>query len=68
MDLGPGKLLVILLIVALVFGSKKIPELARGLGSAKAEFERGQREGDTSLLETGPVEPRTDAGRDRTES
>ena len=62
MDLGPGELLVILLIVALIFGSKKIPELARGLGSAKAEFERGQREGDTSRGPSAPGPGTTSTG------
>ena len=38
--LGPD-LLVILVIVGLLFGSSQIPKLARGLGSAKREFERG---------------------------
>jgi sec-independent protein translocase protein TatA len=42
--LGPD-LLVILVVVALLFGSSRLPKLARSLGSAKAEFERGLGEG-----------------------
>lgn len=41
--LGPD-LLVILVIVALLFGSSRLPKLARSLGSAKSEFERGLAE------------------------
>ena len=41
--LGPD-LLVILAIVALLFGSTRLPKLARSLGSAKSEFEKGIRE------------------------
>ena len=41
--LGPD-LLIILVIVALLFGSSQLPKLARSLGSAKAEFEKGIRE------------------------
>jgi sec-independent protein translocase protein TatA len=40
---------VILIVVAvgmIVFGSSKIPKIARGLGSAKSEFERGLKDGD----------------------
>jgi len=36
---GPD-LIVILLIVLLLFGAKKLPELARGMGQAVREFER----------------------------
>lgn len=42
--LGPD-LLVILAIVALLFGSSQLPKLARSLGSAKSEFEKGIRHG-----------------------
>jgi TatA/E family protein of Tat protein translocase len=45
--LGP-ELLIVLAIVALLFGSTKLPKLARSLGSTKSEFERGLREGATS--------------------
>jgi sec-independent protein translocase protein TatA len=42
--LGPD-LLIVLAIVALLFGSSQLPKLARSLGSAKKEFEKGQRDG-----------------------
>ena len=35
-------LLIILLIVLVIFGGKKLPELARSLGKAKSEFRKGQ--------------------------
>jgi sec-independent protein translocase protein TatA len=37
-NLGGGELFIILLIVLLLFGSKKIPELARGLGKGIRYF------------------------------
>ena len=37
-NLGGGEIFIILLIVVLLFGSKKIPELARGLGKGIREF------------------------------
>ena len=43
--LGPD-MLIILAIVALLFGSKQLPKLARSLGSAKSEFEKGIHEGE----------------------
>ncbi len=43
--IGFQELLIIFLIIALLFGAKKIPELARGLGQAMKEFKKGMREG-----------------------
>lgn len=37
-NLGGGEIFIILLIVLLLFGSKKIPELARGLGKGIRYF------------------------------
>jgi len=41
------ELVIILGIVALLFGGAKLPKLARSLGAAKGEFEKGLKEGDT---------------------
>jgi sec-independent protein translocase protein TatA len=41
---GP-ELIIILVIILLLFGAKRIPELAKGLGSGVREFRRGTREG-----------------------
>ena len=38
LDLGAGEVFVIVLVVLLFFGSKKIPDLARGLGKGMREF------------------------------
>jgi sec-independent protein translocase protein TatA len=38
--LGKGELLVILLVVLLLFGGKKVPELARSLGIGIREFKK----------------------------
>jgi sec-independent protein translocase protein TatA len=40
-NLGSGELLIILVIVLLVFGSTKLPKLARSLGQAQNEYKRG---------------------------
>lgn len=41
---GVNEWLIILLIVVIFFGAAKIPQLARSLGKAKGEFEKGARE------------------------
>jgi sec-independent protein translocase protein TatA len=42
--IGFQELLIIFLIIALLFGAKKIPELAKGLGQAMREFKKGMRD------------------------
>jgi sec-independent protein translocase protein TatA len=45
MNLGPTELIIILLIILLIFGGAKLPQLARSLGQAKHEFEKGASQG-----------------------
>ena len=42
--IGMQELLLILFIVLLLFGAKKVPELARGLGSALREFRKAAKD------------------------
>ncbi len=42
---GGTELIIALVIILLLFGAKRIPELARGLGSGVREFKAGTREG-----------------------
>lgn len=45
MGIGYPELLLILVIVVLIFGAKKLPDLARSLGRSMGEFKRGKEEG-----------------------
>ena len=51
-NMGPWQLLVCLVVVALLFGGKKIPDLARALGKAKGEFKKGLAEGEKEEAES----------------
>ena len=42
---GGPELLLILVIVLLVFGASRLPNLARSIGRAKTEFQKGVKEG-----------------------
>jgi sec-independent protein translocase protein TatA len=42
----PEDWLIVLLVAVLLFGSSRIPELARSLGRSVNEFKKGMREGD----------------------
>jgi sec-independent protein translocase protein TatA len=41
MNLGASELLIILVVVLVLFGGAKLPQLARSLGEAKRELEKG---------------------------
>ncbi|SHN21997.1 sec-independent protein translocase protein TatA [Cyclobacterium lianum] len=43
-NIGGGSLVVIVLVVILLFGAKRIPELARGLGRGIREFKDATKE------------------------
>ena len=53
-DVGGPELLVILVVLVLMFGGKRIPEVARSLGSSISEFRRG--------LSTGADDDEGDVG------
>jgi len=54
MNLAGPDLIVILLIVLLLFGSKKLPELARGMGRAVKEFGAARDEIEKGFSQSGP--------------
>jgi len=41
---GPTELIVVLFIILLLFGAKKIPEIAQGIGKGIAEFKKATRD------------------------
>lgn len=43
-DLGGGQILLILALILIFFGAKRIPELAKGLGQGIKEFKKATRE------------------------
>jgi sec-independent protein translocase protein TatA len=53
--MGPD-MMVILLIVLLLFGAKKLPELARGMGRAVKEFSAARDEMEKGITQSGPSE------------
>ena len=50
------ELLIILVIVVLLFGAKKIPELAKGVGKGIKEFKGAMKDNDESKSEEKPKE------------
>ncbi len=56
MNLGGPDLIVILLIVLVLFGAKKLPELARGMGQAIKEFQKAKDEFSNELNTAGKTD------------
>ena len=67
---GGTELIIALVIILLLFGAKRIPELARGLGSGVREFRRGTR-GEGEVDEKSDQEKKDEellAGEDKSET
>ncbi len=52
--LGPTELIVVLVIILIVFGAGKLPDIASGLGKGIRDFKKGMKD-----LEEGDDEPST---------
>ena len=50
-SIGMPELIIGLVVILLLFGAKRVPELARGLGSGVREFKKGQQEGQVEKKE-----------------
>ena len=48
---GLWQVLIVVAVVIVLFGAKKIPDLARSLGKAKGEFKKGLAEGEKAEKE-----------------
>jgi len=58
---GIPELIVVLVIILLLFGAKKVPELFRAMGQGVSEFKAGVKEGEDS--ETESAEPKESSER-----
>jgi sec-independent protein translocase protein TatA len=54
-QVGATELIILLTIILLFFGAKRIPELARSLGRGKREFHRGASEDADALADQGKL-------------
>jgi sec-independent protein translocase protein TatA len=67
-SLGGTELIIALVIILLLFGAKRIPELAKGLGSGVREFRKGTRgEGEVEEEEKDAKGEELTAGTDKAE-
>jgi sec-independent protein translocase protein TatA len=57
-QIGLPEIILILAVLLLLFGARKLPELARSLGRSTKEFKQGMRDA-TTEAEDSPPEPET---------
>lgn len=57
MSFGPTEIFIILLIVVLLFGAKKIPELMKGVGKGIKEFKNATDNKDSDNEDETPTKP-----------
>jgi sec-independent protein translocase protein TatA len=55
-SIGAPELIIVLVIVLLIFGSTKLPKLARSMGQASKEFKKGLDEGADDEDDKKPAE------------
>ncbi len=60
--LGGQELVLILLIILLLFGAKKLPELAKGLGKGMKEFKKAQSEIEDEINRAADDSPKKENG------
>jgi len=58
--LGPQELIIILVIVLIIFGATRVPQLMRGLGQGIREFKEAVNEGDKDAKEKGADEDKAE--------
>ncbi len=63
-NLGAGEIILILLVVLLLFGAKKIPELARGIGKGMSEFKKGLKDVEDEIKNSDTETKKTEAKKD----
>ncbi|MCQ2151052.1 MAG: twin-arginine translocase TatA/TatE family subunit [Bacteroidales bacterium] len=50
-NVGAGEIIIVALVILLIFGGKKIPELMKGLGKGVKSFKEGMNEVESKIEE-----------------
>ena len=55
-NIGPQEMFILFLIIILLFGAKRIPEIGRSIGKGIQEFKKGMREVESEMSMTDKTE------------
>lgn len=71
-SLGGQEIMLIFLVILLLFGAKKLPELARGVGKSMGEFKKAREEFEHEItraeVETTKPKPKPAPGKEESKS
>lgn len=59
MSLGPLEIILIVAVIALIFGARKLPELGKGLGQGIKEYKKEIRDPAVTDVPSRPLDPVT---------
>ena len=64
MGLGMGELVVILLIVVVLFGASKLPQIGKGMGEAIGNFKKAQKDAEREITRGDEIDATPKLDRD----
>lgn len=62
--IGLPELLIVLAVILLFFGARKLPDLARSLGRSLGEFKKGRSEGENGIAKQANANVKADSDKD----
>jgi sec-independent protein translocase protein TatA len=63
-NLGAGEIILIILVILILFGAKKIPELARGIGKGMSEFKKGLKDVEDEIKNSDTESKKTETKKE----
>ncbi|MFZ6033737.1 Sec-independent protein translocase subunit TatA/TatB [Melioribacter sp. Ez-97] len=67
-NLGASEIILIVLAILILFGAKKIPEVAQGIGKGMKEFKKAIREVEEDIKSIDKVDSKKETEKDKSET
>jgi sec-independent protein translocase protein TatA len=67
-NLGASEIILIVLAILILFGAKKIPEVAQGIGKGMKEFKKAIREVEEDIKSIDKIDTKKETEKDKSET
>ncbi|AFN75941.1 hypothetical protein MROS_2711 [Melioribacter roseus P3M-2] len=67
-NLGASEIILIVLAILILFGAKKIPEVAQGIGKGMKEFKKAIREVEEDIKSIDKIDSKKETEKDKSET